>query len=304
MRYKDYTCEIVLENGSPVYEYKPLSTHDQRNNETFIEGRHNTAYKIKFTNHTSQRVLIVPSVDGLSVFDGKIATQNSQGYIVAAFGDIEIPGWTLDNKSVAKFVFGTKHNSYAKQGEVDGAENNVGVIGIAVFKEDRQSYAQMLLNLANRQPRYDDYYDCTRYGGWVGGGGIPYYNGLVGGAGGCGTLGGGISKGFDTTVYGSSVGGADASIGCSVNLNSISTYAAPEPHMSMGTEFGAQTEFQTTTTTFDRDVDSVQYLIVYYDTLYNLKLRGIDTTPPKPRLGNLPKPFGDMGCNPPANWRK
>src|SRR5438270_10763894 len=88
----------VRVNGKTAHEF-------QHQGNTYIEGRRGSTYTLEYTNPTNRRVLIVPSVDGLSVMDGKPASDKSRGYVVDAWGTVAIPGWRIDDNSVAQFEF-------------------------------------------------------------------------------------------------------------------------------------------------------------------------------------------------------
>ena len=96
---------FILVNGKKVREYY----HDGK---IFIEGKKGSEFTLKFKNNSYQRVLFVPSIDGLSVIDGKEASKNSGGYIVDALRSIEIKGWRTSLDDVASFIFDEKTNSY------------------------------------------------------------------------------------------------------------------------------------------------------------------------------------------------
>jgi len=121
--------EILPYNGSPaqVYSFE---------NKMFIEGREGNEYSIKLYNQYPYKVCAVVSVDGLSIFDGKPAGAKSQGMILEAFDSVTIPGWKLNNQESAKFVFSKLTKSYAAQ--TNNNVNNVGVIGVAVYREKVQ----------------------------------------------------------------------------------------------------------------------------------------------------------------------
>ena len=104
---------------------------------TFIEGREGKPFSILFKNNTPQRVLAVPSVDGISALDGNPATEQSRGYIVAGYSSIEIKGWRTSLENVAQFVFEKKSGSYAAKGEVAN-DSSCGVIAVKVFDEFRR----------------------------------------------------------------------------------------------------------------------------------------------------------------------
>ncbi len=115
----------VLVAGHPVREYG-------HQGKTFVEGRKGTAYTLRFRNSLAQRVLAVPSIDGLSALDGQPATDASNGYIVPAYASVEIKGWRPNLEQVAAFVFTDRSQSYASQ---SGTGQNLGVIGVKVFAE-------------------------------------------------------------------------------------------------------------------------------------------------------------------------
>ena len=130
-----YRNQIELEvrvHGNPAREYV------DREGITWVEGRKGSEYILRVINQTYGRILVVASVDGLSVMDGKAASLNSdQGYIIGARASMAIPGWRLDNSSVAKFKFGGPESSYAA---ASGQPMDIGVIGCAVFMEQYVPY--------------------------------------------------------------------------------------------------------------------------------------------------------------------
>jgi len=112
-------------------EYLPVYSHQY---EQFIAGTPNHKYTINLKNLTNQRVLAVVSVDGVNVITGQTANTQQSGYIIDPYGTVSIDGWRKSQQSVAEFVFSSLSNSYAGR---TGRPNNVGVIGVAVFKEQR-----------------------------------------------------------------------------------------------------------------------------------------------------------------------
>lgn len=87
---------------------------------------------LRIRNRTCKRILVVSTVDGLSVVDGKEGSYASDGYILNRLGIIDIPGFRLNDNEVAAFRFGGKNESYAAR---MGKPTNVGVIGVAAFEE-------------------------------------------------------------------------------------------------------------------------------------------------------------------------
>ena len=126
---KNYEMNILV-NGRPLKEYS-------LDHKMFIEGRKSSVFSIRLRNNSSERVLFVPTVDGLSVMDGKDGSFNSRGYIVDAYNSITIDGWRLNNDEVAEFYFSTPEDSYRKR---KGMGNNIGSIAVAVFREKEKTY--------------------------------------------------------------------------------------------------------------------------------------------------------------------
>lgn len=99
----------------------------------YVTGISGRRYTIVVKNHSPGRVEVVVSVDGLDVIDGKPASTKKRGYLIDAFGDLEVEGFRTSNTEVAAFRFGSVSQSYAKKKH--GKTRNVGVIGVAVFHE-------------------------------------------------------------------------------------------------------------------------------------------------------------------------
>lgn len=124
MQKANYEVEILV-NGKPVKEY----FHDGK---VYIEGKKGTKFSLKLKNNSWSRKLFIPTVDGLSIIDGKEGSFDSSGYIVPAHSTVTIDGWRVSNKEVAEFFFSDEKDSYSKK---KGKGNNIGVIGVAVFEE-------------------------------------------------------------------------------------------------------------------------------------------------------------------------
>jgi hypothetical protein len=101
--------------------------------ESFVTGIAGHRYTIVLKNHSPGRIEAVVSVDGLDVIDGKPASLSKRGYLIDAFGDLEIEGFRTSTEEVAAFRFGSVASSYAEKKH--GDSRNVGVIGVALFHE-------------------------------------------------------------------------------------------------------------------------------------------------------------------------
>jgi hypothetical protein len=101
--------------------------------ESFVLGQLGDRYTIRVNNHTGRRVEAVVSVDGRDVIDGKPGDfARKRGYLVPAWGQVEIDGWRLSQAQAAAFRFSSVADSYAAR---MGNPRNVGVIGVAIFPE-------------------------------------------------------------------------------------------------------------------------------------------------------------------------
>ncbi|MEO5628880.1 MAG: hypothetical protein ABIQ62_03805 [Thermomonas sp.] len=100
----------------------------------WIAGVPGHRYSVRLTNTTGERVLVVLSVDGVNAVSGETASASQGGYVLDPWETAEIAGWRKSLDDVAQFLFTDLPDSYAAR---TGRPDDVGVIGIAVFKERR-----------------------------------------------------------------------------------------------------------------------------------------------------------------------
>jgi hypothetical protein len=110
---------------------QPVPTHYHQGN-LYIAGTPGERYAIRIANRTGRRVMAVVSVDGVNVVSGETAATGQGGYVLAAHQSFEINGWRKSLDEVAAFYFTALPDSYAAR---TGRPQNVGVIGVAVFRE-------------------------------------------------------------------------------------------------------------------------------------------------------------------------
>ncbi len=116
----------VLVAGAPSRTFR----HE---GETFVLGHLGERYTLRLLNHTGRRIEAVVSVDGRDVIDGKPGDwRGKRGYLVPAWGSVEIDGWRISQREAAAFRFSTVPESYAAR---TGNAREVGVIGVAIFPE-------------------------------------------------------------------------------------------------------------------------------------------------------------------------
>jgi hypothetical protein len=134
--------DAVDESGSQL----PTFTQDGR---VFVEGDVGARYLLRLVNPTPRRVEAVVSVDGLDAIDGRPASVAKRGYLVPAFGSVTIDGWRTSLSSVAAFRFSSVRESYAGR---TGHDRNVGVIGVAFFRERPPTARRRMPNVAQGAP--------------------------------------------------------------------------------------------------------------------------------------------------------
>ncbi len=113
----------------PVYE---------KDGRKWVVGTPGQEYAIRVCNTTGARVLAVMSVDGVNVVSGETASPSQSGYVLDAWQCADINGWRKNLASIAAFYFTELPDSYAAR---TGRPDNVGVIGVAFFRERPQPVA-------------------------------------------------------------------------------------------------------------------------------------------------------------------
>jgi hypothetical protein len=100
--------------------------------EYWVAGTPGATYAIDIRNRLGERILAVTSVDGVNVVSGATAAWNQTGYVFDPGAGYQIAGWRKSDAEVAAFTFTASPNSYAER---TGRPANIGVIGVAVFRE-------------------------------------------------------------------------------------------------------------------------------------------------------------------------
>jgi hypothetical protein len=108
----------------------PAYVHGQ---DVFAIGQTGARYSITLVNHTPARFEVILSVDGLDVLDGKESSFSKRGYLLNPHSSLEVEGFRRSTSTVAAFRFGNVSGSYASRST--GKDQNVGVVGIALFHE-------------------------------------------------------------------------------------------------------------------------------------------------------------------------
>jgi hypothetical protein len=298
-------CDLqILVKGRPVTEFN----HELQ---TFIEGREGSEFEILVRNKTANRVMAVISVDGLSITDGELAGPESSGYTINAYQSITIPGWKLAGNQAAKFTFGSRSSSYVNSST--GEATNCGVIGLMLWSEKKPEVKYLnntYFGGVRPAPSPWDYIKGVNdvkgsgyqdYMGIMKNGRDAPYSGILRGMSGASgqTMSSGVSSSMSDTIATASAA-MDSGVTYGASSASTTTKVAMN---NLGTEFGQATEFNTTSTTFNKDTVIVT-LVMFYDDARGLKARGIVLAPPvQTRALSTPNPFPAMGCTPPKGWK-
>ena len=120
----DVTVYDRVENRTlPIYHH---------NGRYYVVGKPGNEYQIRVANRGRQEILSVVSVDGVNAVSGETANWEQTGYVLGNYQAFDIRGWRKSTDRIAAFYFTEHQNSYAVR---TGRPNNVGVIGVAVFRK-------------------------------------------------------------------------------------------------------------------------------------------------------------------------
>jgi len=104
------------------------------------EAKPGNEYQVTVRNRSGADLLAVISVDGVNVVSGETAAQWQSGYVIDRGRSLSIKGWRKSLEKVAAFYFTDLGDSYAA---LTGRPDNVGVIGVAVFKRKPEPVAEL-----------------------------------------------------------------------------------------------------------------------------------------------------------------
>jgi hypothetical protein len=112
-----------------------LPVYHQRGT-AWVAGRPGSRYAVRLANRSGARVMVVLSVDGINAVTGETAALGQVGYVLAPGQSTEITGWRKSLTEAAAFYFTALPDSYAARTD---RPDNVGVIGVAVFRERQRA---------------------------------------------------------------------------------------------------------------------------------------------------------------------
>lgn len=227
----------------------PTHMHDGK---LYIAGAPGHRYAVRIVNRTGARVMTVLSVDGVNAITGQTADTYQSGYVLDAYQSTEVDGWRKNMNEIAQFNFTALENSYAAR---TGRPSNVGVIGVAVFREKQQPvWRERDEKIASReaapaQPAAD-----------AAAASPP------------------VSAAGTTAQAAKSI---SAPAGAARADNALAeARPMPKPEESLGTGHGARESSYASYTTFERESSRPNELVsVWYDSYRNLVSRGVIPSP-------------------------
>jgi hypothetical protein len=119
-----------------IHSVLPIHEHEGR---LYVAGEPRHQYELRIRNRSGVRLLAVASVDGVNVVSGKTAAVHQGGYVLDGWDSVAIDGWRKSLDEVATFYFTPLPDSYAAR---TGRPHNVGVIGLALFREQQSCCVQ------------------------------------------------------------------------------------------------------------------------------------------------------------------
>jgi len=234
----------------------PVYSHAGRN---YVAGRPGARYAIALRNQTGARLLNVISVDGVNVVSGENAGWPQTGYVLDGGRAYQITGWRKSDQEVATFEFTSLGDSYAAR---TGRPANVGVIGIAVFRERPLPppvvQAPLAPSLARERASAADSGPPAN---------APASPGSAAAAGSAS----GAAKAAERD---------DAAAAAGRNEASAERRAAPSPTAKLGTGHGGREASHVTRTAFERLSDRPDEIVtIWYDSRENLIAMGVIPSP-------------------------
>ncbi|MDZ7651532.1 MAG: hypothetical protein U5L03_02630 [Burkholderiaceae bacterium] len=245
----------------------PIYQHQGRR---YVAGTPGARYAVAVRNRSGGRVLAVVAVDGVNAVSGETAGWHQTGYVLDPGQRYEVRGWRKSQERIAAFEFTALSDSYAAR---TGRPNDVGVIGVALFREAVRPEPQMLAPSTRSEARSE-----SRRGG------SNEQSAEAAPASGAAGAASAAEKARDATDLATAEAAADAS-------------APRRLQERLGTGHGRSETSQVSYTDFLRARPQPDQVIsIHYDSRANLIALGVIPVPPaRPQ----PNPFpGSLGFAP------
>jgi hypothetical protein len=123
-----YAVTLEDDRGNPLRTFHGDGT-------TFVLGYLGERYNVRISNQSDRRVEAVLTVDGRDAVSGNPGDfVHQRGYIVQPHGSVVVDGFRRSLEQTAAFRFSRPGASYSSR---MGTPENVGIIGVAFFAEQR-----------------------------------------------------------------------------------------------------------------------------------------------------------------------
>jgi hypothetical protein len=218
----------------------------------YVAGKPGNEYQLTIRNPQPAEIMAVVSVDGVNAVSGETANWSQTGYVFGPNTGFSIKGWRKSLQRVARFYFTELDQSYAAR---TGRPDNVGVIGVAVFRKKPEPVIGLLRRERESVP--------------AGRADAP--------------------RAEAQTAAGESIaqGAADAASRLPPGV------PAPQPvEKSLGTGHGASESSPVRYTNFERaSATPDEVITIYYDSYRNLVVQGVIKAPSIARPAPFPGQF-------------
>ncbi len=236
-------------------ENRALPIH-HHNGRYYVVGKPGNEYQVRIANRGRQEILSVISVDGVNAVSGETANWTQTGYVLGSHQAFDIRGWRKSMDRIAAFYFTEHQNSYAAR---TGRPNNVGVIGVAVFRKKYEPPVR--IDPPPRPwppPRSDSPFPQTSEA-------TP-----------------GAAPADSERSAGAARAAPEAAGTMQDRASSYGEMArAPQKSTTLGTGHGRSEESPVTYTSFERaSTAPAEVITIHYDTYDNLLAQGVITQPP------------------------
>lgn len=229
----------------------PVHRHQGR---YYVVGAPGNEYHVRVRNRAGGDVLTVVSVDGVNAVSGETADWNQTGYVLGRHQGFDVRGWRKSMERVAAFFFTEHQNSYAAR---TGRPDNVGVIGVAVFRSKAEPEARIDQPPLRRESPASGARDDSPYPG--------------------------SAESMSKNSAGSARATEDAA-----GPRHAPSESAPQKSTTLGTGHGRSVGSRVTYTHFERATAHPEEVIaIHYDTHSNLVAMGVIRAP---RVA-MPTPF-------------
>ena len=259
-----------------------------RDGKYYVIGVPGHRYGVRLTNRSGGRVLAVLSVDGVNAVSGETASPDQTGYVLYPYQATEIDGWRKSASEVAQFNFTALSGSYAGR---TGRPGNVGVIGVAVFREKGPVWREQKIT-ESESPRRDE----SLAGAAQPASAMPPAPPSAA----AGAVESDRPVATTAAAPDARAKVATDSLASAADTGVMEKRRAAKAEEPLGTGHGARETSNVSYTDFERNSSRPDEIVsLWYDSYTNLVARGVIPPPPMPR--HDPQPFPNAFVPDPAN---